>query len=121
MRLQFFFRHMLPSPAVKQYAEAKLSDCIGKYELRLDDVHLTFAVDHADAKANCDFLVDGQPVHLSESAPQMYAAIDGLVDRIDERLRRLKDRIRSHRAPKACRAEHFVDDQQDEIAMAAEF
>lgn len=119
MRLQFFFRHMLPSSAVRDYAEAKFSECIGKYNLRLDDVLVSFAVEHADAKASCHFLLDGQALHLSENAPQMYAAIDGLVDRLDECLRRIKDKMCSHRGPKAYRAEQFVDEDRGEIAMAA--
>ena len=97
MKFVFYFRHMLPSSNVQQYAEDKLSDCFGKYDLGFGEVQLTFVVEHQAAEVSCSFAAAGQPLHLVERRPNMYAAIDGLVDRVDECLRRMKDKMRSHR------------------------
>jgi ribosomal subunit interface protein len=97
MRFQVFFKHMDASQAVQDYAAGKLRERFAKYSLPIGEVHLTFSIENIDAAASCYFVADGHPVHLIEVADSMNAAVDGLVDRVDMSLRRLKEKRCSHR------------------------
>ena len=38
----------------------------------------------------------GKTLFATDTAMDMYAAIDGLIDKLDRQVRRLKDRLRDH-------------------------
>lgn len=113
MRFLVYFKHMLPSAAVQEYAEDKLAERIGKYALYFSEVQLTFAVEHHHAEVSCTFVAEGHSLHLVERGPNMNAAIDRLADRVDGRLRRMKEKMRSHRLNKSL-------DELEHVAMAVE-
>ena len=46
----------------------------------------------------------GKSLFAQETNEDMYAAIDGLIDKIDKQVRRYKDRVRGHHATAAKRA-----------------
>jgi putative sigma-54 modulation protein len=46
----------------------------------------------------------GKPLFAQDVESDMYAAIDGLSDKLDKQVRRYKDRLRSHHASRASRA-----------------
>ena len=46
----------------------------------------------------------GKSLFAQDSAADMYAAIDGLADKLDKQVRRHKDKIRGHHASAAKRA-----------------
>ena len=46
----------------------------------------------------------GKSLFAQDSDPDMYAAIDGLADKLDKQVRRYKDRVRGHHASAAKRA-----------------
>jgi putative sigma-54 modulation protein len=99
------FRHMDASQAVKQYAEERLSR-IKKYFYR-DPIsaHATFAVER-DRTHMAEFLVtlaNGGLIQARETSADMYSSIDLAWARIERQVRKLKDRVRDHKAGKAPR------------------
>lgn len=103
MELRVFFRHMESSNPLAEHARAKIGDRLAKYGLKAADAQVTFAVDNGINEARCHVSshVWGTLDAMASDEETMYAAVDRLADRLDERLRRVKEQVSSHRAPRA--------------------
>ena len=95
--------HQLPiTPAIRQYIEAKLE----KIEHHFDnviDVNVILSVEKLEQKAEATVHVRGRDIFCEATAQDMYAAIDGLVDKLDRTIMKHKEKTLSHRhdaAPK---------------------
>ena len=96
MQFKVTARHDLPSDAVRQYAEGKLS----KLDRRLHDltlIELTFSREHNPSIADghtVEAVVHTKGPHLvaSESATTYEAAIDRLLDKLERQVERYRDK-----------------------------
>jgi putative sigma-54 modulation protein len=96
MQLKVTARHDHPSDAVRQYAEEKLS----KLDRRLHDltlVEITFSRKHNPSIADdhtVEAIVHTKGPHLvaSESATTYEAAIDRLLDKLERKVERYRDK-----------------------------
>jgi putative sigma-54 modulation protein len=66
------------------------------------DVILKVENHHKQAEAKV--VAAGKSLFAQDANEDMYAAIDGLIDKIDRQVRRYKDRVRGHHASAAKRA-----------------
>lgn len=98
MEFRAYFKHMQSSLPLYAYAEKKLGDRIAKYVRDPIEAHVTFSKG-TDCYVSCQ-VVAGQGFSLTveHSDPEtMYSCIDVLADKLDRRLRRQKEKIRSHK------------------------
>lgn len=93
-----FFKHMDYSEALADYSEKKLVSCAATYLRRGGVMNVTFAVEggrhsvHLHLTGSVDVALHGES-HESEG---MYACVDRLQDKLDETLRRRKEKWTNH-------------------------
>ena len=96
MHIDFKFRHMESSDAIKNYAIDKLSR-LQKYLRTPLDAQVTFSIERHFQCVDVNLIVEGE--HLQGRAEQedMYASIDLVVDKIQRQINRSKELHHNHR------------------------
>lgn len=102
MKLRITGRHMDVTPALRRYLDTRF-DRLDRYELKMGTVQVVLSVEKLQHKAEAVCTVNGKRVQAKTATREMYATIDALVDRLDGQLRKLKDRLVSHKPAKAKR------------------
>jgi putative sigma-54 modulation protein len=96
MHIEFKFRHMEPSDAIKSYATDKLGR-LQKYLKAPLDAQVTFSLERHLHCVDVSLSVDGEH-HLGRAEQEdMYASIDIVVDKIQRQLNRSKEQHQNHR------------------------
>lgn len=120
MQFQFTFRHMDSSPALQSYCEAKLKEKIEKFVTKPIEAHVLFSVVRHQQTAHVSFRGgDGFDVEVEESSADMYASIDGLVDKLVAKMRKHKEKLKDHKQPRLAEALAEVGDAPAADAMDA--
>ena len=89
--------HQLPiTPAIRQYVSAKLQRITHHFD-NVIDVTVIMSVDKLQQKVEATVHVRGRDIFCEATAHDMYAAIDGLVDKLDRTIIRHKEKTLSHR------------------------
>jgi len=102
MKLRITGRHMEVTSALRRHLETRF-DRLDRYELKVGIVQVVLSVEKLQHKAEAVCVVHGKRVQSKTSTREMYATIDALADRIDGQLRKLKERLVSHKPAKAAR------------------
>jgi len=100
MEFRAYFKHMDSSLPLYAYADKKITSCIEKYVRAPIEAHVTFSVNRGINHIACDVIAGGGfTLRVEADDPtSMYSAVDRLEDRLNERLRRQKERITSHKS-----------------------
>jgi putative sigma-54 modulation protein len=80
---------------------------VGRLDRHFDqalDIHIVLTVEKLRHKAEATLHVSGSNLHADDVREDMYAAIDGLIDKLDRQGKRHKEKLKSHR-PKNTPAE----------------
>jgi putative sigma-54 modulation protein len=95
MQVTVTFRHMESSDAVREYAEEKLQR-IEKYLQPPVEVHVILEVDKFMHRAEIDVHAKGIHLNAHEVTADMYAAIDGVADKIERQVQKHKEKVKKH-------------------------
>ena len=89
--------HQLPiTPAIRDYVSAKLERITHHFD-HVIDVNVIMSVEKLAQKVEATVHVRGRDIFCEASAPDMYAAIDGLVDKLDRTIIKHKEKTLSGR------------------------
>jgi putative sigma-54 modulation protein len=99
MQLNLSGHHVEITPALRSYVEKKLARVLRHCD-RVIDVQCTLTVEKLRQAAEATVRLAGASIHAAAVHEDMYAAIDALSDKLDEQVRRHKER---HRDPQAAR------------------
>ena len=89
--------HQLPiTPAIREYIEAKLERITHHFD-NVIDVKVIMSVEKLQQKIEATVHVRGKDIFCESSATDMYAAIDGLIDKLDRTIMKHKEKTLSHR------------------------
>jgi putative sigma-54 modulation protein len=89
--------HQLPiTPAIRDYVSTKLERIAHHFD-QVIDVNVIMSVEKLDHKVEATVHVRGRDIFCETAAPDMYAAIDGLVDKLDRTIIKHKEKTRSGR------------------------
>jgi putative sigma-54 modulation protein len=95
--------HQLPiTPAIREYVEVKLQRITHHFD-NVIDVNVIMSVEKLEQKVEATVHLRGRDIFCEASAKDMYAAIDGLVDKLDRTIIRHKEKTLSHRSDGAPR------------------
>ena len=107
MQLNITGHQVEVTPAIRTYAEEKLSR-IGKHFDSHLDVHMILSVEKLVQKAEAILHTAGKKHFAEATAPDMYAAIDLLADKLDRVVVKLKEKMKDrHRGESAAKMEKF--------------
>lgn len=97
MQINVTFRHMETSEPVRNYVEEKLPK-VKKYIEEPVDAQVVLSVaKKIRHKAEVILTAKGIVIKAKEETADMYAAIDGMLDKLDRQLKRYKDKIKMHK------------------------
>jgi putative sigma-54 modulation protein len=95
MNLTVSGHHVAITPAIRNYVEAKLGRVTRHFD-HVIDVGVILSVEKLRQKAEVTVHVSGRDIYVESADEDLYAAIDGLVDKLDRSVLRHKDRVKAH-------------------------
>jgi putative sigma-54 modulation protein len=100
MNLTISGHHLEVTPALRSYVTAKL-DRITRHFDQVVDVKVLLSVEKQKEKdrrqrAECNIHVKGSDLFVECAHQDLYAAVDELVDKLDRKVVRHKDKLKDH-------------------------
>jgi putative sigma-54 modulation protein len=89
--------HLAVSPALRKYVDKKL----GRLERHFDsmtDIHCVLSVEKGVHKAEATVHITGGTLFADAKETDVYAAIDGLVDKLSRQVTKHKEKLTDHHA-----------------------
>jgi len=107
MRIEISGHQMDVTQALRDYAQEKMGRLGNHFEQHLE-IRVILSVDKLDQKAEATMLTPGKTLHADSVAPDMYAAIDLLSDKLDRLVLKHKEKMKDHhRGESAARSDSF--------------
>jgi len=100
MQLNLTGHHVEITPPLREYVDNKLTKLERHFE-QVSNIHVILTVDKLTHKAEATVRVSGADLFADSIEEDMYAAIDGLVDKLDRQLKRHKEKLQDHHAREA--------------------
>lgn len=97
MQLNVSGHHIEVTDALRKYVESKIEK-IGRHFDLVSDVNCVLTVEKLRHKAEAKVQVNGGTIYADNTEEDMYAAIDGLVDKLERRVRKYKEKLVDHHA-----------------------
>ncbi|HQQ62753.1 MAG TPA: ribosome-associated translation inhibitor RaiA [Pseudomonadales bacterium] len=96
MQLNISGHHLEVTPSLREYVTSKI-DRLEKHHDKITTTDVTLIVDKQVQKAEARIHVSGADLFADATADDMYAAIDGLADKLNRQLIRHKEKLKAHR------------------------
>jgi ribosome hibernation promoting factor len=96
MNLNLTGRHVEITPAIRDYVVAKLAR-LNRHFDHVIDVNVIMTVEKLDQRIEANVHLSGKDIHVQVHDGDMYAAIDGLIDKLDRQVLRHKERFQDGR------------------------
>ena len=97
MQLNVSGHHVEVTDSLRGYVETKIEK-IGRHFDLVSKIHCILTVEKLRHKAEATVNVNGGTIYADNTEEDMYAAIDGLVDKLDRRVRKHKEKLVDHHA-----------------------
>ena len=99
MQIQINGKQIDVGDALRSHVGSRLEAAVGKYADRAVDAHVTFSKERSFFRADAQVhLATGLVVQANGVDPDVYAAFEGCVERIEKQLRRYKRRLKDYHA-----------------------
>lgn len=95
MQLTISGHHLDITEALNNYVTNKLTK-LDKHHDRITNTHVILSVDKHEQKAEATLHVSGADLFAEAASEDMYAAIDGLANKLDRQLIKHKEKQRNH-------------------------
>ena len=95
MQINITGHHVDVTPALRAYVTEKMQKLSRHFD-QVSSIHVILNVEKLQQQAEATVNAGGRTLFATETAMDMYASIDGLVDKLDRQVRRYKDRITNH-------------------------
>jgi ribosome hibernation promoting factor len=105
MQLDVTGRHVDITDSLKSYVENKFQKLERHFE-HINNTHVILSVEKERQKAEATVHVNRGNLFADDEQEDMYAAIDGLIDKLDRQLKKHKEKLTDHR-----RGENSLKDQ----------
>ncbi len=96
MQINLTGHHVDITPPMREYVMGKFERLERHFD-RVTNVHVILSVEKLRQKAEAELHLNGAQVYADHTEEDMYAAIDGMVDKLDRQLKRHKEKTKSHR------------------------
>ncbi len=95
MNLKVSGHHLEITPAIHDYLQEKLAKVSRHFE-QVMDVDIILSVDKLDQKAEAKVHLSGKDLFCESIDADMYAAIDGLADKLNRAVLKHKEKLVDH-------------------------
>ena len=95
MQINITGHHLEVTPALRAYATEKMQRLTRHFDHVLS-VNITMSVEKHEQQAEATVHAAGRNLFATHKSSDMYAALDGLADKLDRQVRRHKGRTRDH-------------------------
>jgi len=97
MQLNVSGHHVEVTESMREYVGAKVDKIARHFDI-VSDVQCILTVEKLRHKAEATASVNGGTIYCDHIEEDMYAAIDGLVDKLERRVRKYKEKLVDHHA-----------------------
>ncbi len=102
MQVTLTGHHLEVTDALRDYVDSKLERIERHYD-HVTDVHCILTVEKLRHRAEATIHVSGGTIFADAIEEDMYAAIDGLVDKLDRQVKKHKEKQTDHHPREAAR------------------
>ena len=95
MNLKVSGHHLEITAAIREYVQEKLAR-ISRHSDQVMDIDVILTVEKLDQKAEAKVHLSGKDLFCESVNADMYAAIDGLADKLDRVVLKHKERLTNH-------------------------
>ncbi|MDR1853448.1 MAG: ribosome-associated translation inhibitor RaiA [Azoarcus sp.] len=95
MNLNITGHHVEVTDAIRAYATEKLERVVRHFD-NVTSVSVILSVDKLKQKAEATVHVRGKDIHVESIDPDLYAALDALVDKLDRQVQKYKQKAAEH-------------------------
>ena len=95
MQINITGHHVEVTPALRAYVTEKMQRLARHFD-QVSSINVILNVEKLQQQAEATVTAAGRTIFATETAMDMYASIDKLVDKLDRQVRRYKDRITDH-------------------------
>ncbi len=96
MQVSLSGHHIDITESMRNYVNEKVARLDRHFDKALD-IHIVLTVEKLRHKAEATLHVSGSNLYADDVQEDMYAAIDGLVDKLDRQGKKYKEKLKSHR------------------------
>jgi len=97
MQVSLSGHHVEITESMRNYVNEKIERLDRPFAQALD-IHIVLTVEKLRHRAEATLHVSGNNLHAEDVQETMYAAIDGLVDKLDRQGKKHKEKIKQHRS-----------------------
>lgn len=108
MQIDVTGRHVDITDSLRSYVENKFQKLERHFE-HINNTHVILSVEKERQKAEATVHVNRGNLFADDEQEDMYAAIDGLIDKLDRQLKKHKEKLTNHH-----RGENGLKDQLEE-------
>lgn len=95
MHIDITGQHVDITDPLREYAATKLERLERHFD-HVVNVHVVLSVEKLRHKAEATVNLDGATLHADDEQEDMYAAIDGLADKLDRQIKKHKEKVTDH-------------------------
>lgn len=95
MNLSITGHHIEVTPAIRAYVENKMERVVRHFD-HVIDMNVVLTVEKLRQRAEVNMHLRGKDICVEGDEPNMYAAIDSMVDKLDRQVLKYKDRAYGH-------------------------
>ena len=119
MQVSITTRHCTVSERTRSEANDRLQK-LQRFEPRVDNAIVEFDDDHGTKQVETRiFLAGSHSIVAHGSGDTFRSALDRSIDRLTRQLKRRRDRVREHKAPKLSEV-HAIESWSDRVSEAAD-
>jgi putative sigma-54 modulation protein len=113
MQISLSGHHVDITDSIRNYVHDKIQRLDRHFDQALD-INIILTVEKLRHKGEATLHVSGNKIHADDVKEDMYAAIDGLIDKLDRQGKKHMEKIKSHRS----RVEITTEEPLDPIEEA---
>ncbi len=95
MQLNITGRHVEITDSLRDYVNSKFGKLERHYD-HINNVHVILDIEKLQQKAEATIKVSGGELFATSQHQDMYAAIDGLIDKLDRQVIKHKEKVARH-------------------------
>jgi putative sigma-54 modulation protein len=109
MQLNLSGHHIEITSALRNYVSSKMERLERHFD-HVTNIHVILSVEKSRQKAEATIHVRGANLFANVEHEDMYAAIDGLTDKLDRQIKKHKEKLKDHhQADGGIKAQQLVD------------